>query len=131
MPATALTCGTAGTTSTSRSASLCRCGIRGAIRAIEVWLVPTFDKRLIIIELFPTFDGDGAGVGCRLPFYRGLGLGAWRTRRRSLATTILSTSGWLGKAELFTLLSQKSLARKLDAVAFDAENLDQYLIAFA
>src|ERR1700733_4768773 len=129
MPPATLTCGTAGTTRTSRSASFRRCGIRGAIRAIEVWLISAFDKWLIIIELFATFDGDGAGVGRRLPFYRGLRLGARSTGSRSFAATIVS--GWLGEAELFPLLAQERLARKLDAVAFDAQDLDQYLIAFA
>ena len=50
------------------------------------------------------------------------------------AATILSAraaSGWLRKSELLALLFQQRLARKLDAIALDAQNLDQYLIAFA
>src|SRR5580704_7638402 len=106
MPPAALTSRATGTTRTCRSASLSRGGIRDAIRTIEVWLIPALDKGLIVIELFATFDGDGAGVGRRLPFHRGLRLGSGSTRSRTLASAVISSSGWLGKAELFALLAQ-------------------------
>ena len=50
-------------------------------------------------------------------------------------TSAAITSAAFGRnrrqAQLLTLLAQNSLARELDAVAFNGENLDQDLIAFA
>jgi hypothetical protein len=123
-----------GSTRRCRPASLCGSRGRSAVRTVEVRLIAALDEWLLVIEFFATFNGDGAGIRCRLPFDRGLRLCPRRTRRRDVAPTIVSTrtaSGWLWKSELFALLFQQSFARKLDAIAFDSQNLDQYLIAFA
>jgi hypothetical protein len=117
-----------------RPAALCWPRSGSAVRTVEVRLIAALDEWLLVIEFFATFNGDGAGIRCRLPFYRGLRLRPRRTWRRDVAPTIVSagtTSGWLWESELFALLFQQRLARKLDAIAFDSQNFDQDLIAFA
>jgi hypothetical protein len=71
MPPAPLACGT-----TSSAACSCRTAcfrgrrIRCAIRTVEVWFFAAFYERLIILEVFATFDGDGAGIRGWLPFHR-------------------------------------------------------------
>ena len=129
MPPAPLTSGTTRTTAACRPANLYRGSIRGAIGAIEVGLVATLDKGLIVIEVFPALDGNGTGVRSRLPLHLGLGL---RPRRARGLPVVVSRPAprWLGKPELLALFFKQSFARKLDAIALDAENLDQYLVPF-
>ena len=105
MPPPALTSGT--TTRSTRSARFYRCSIGRAVGTVEVGLISTLDKGLIIVELFAAFDGDGAGIRSRLTFRRGLGLRTRRTRSGSFPATTFSTApGGLGKSQLFALLFQ-------------------------
>jgi hypothetical protein len=57
-----------------RPASLCWSRRGSTVCTVEVWLVAAVDEWLIVIEFFTTLNGDGAGIRCRLPFYRGLRL---------------------------------------------------------
>jgi hypothetical protein len=95
------------------------------------------------LEVVAAFDGNGAGIRQRLPL-GGLGTrltaraifggGLWGRSRFTGCRDITDRStgcAGLGKSHLLTLLAEKSLAGKLDAVALDAQNLDEDLIAFA
>jgi len=92
----------------------------------------------IVIEVVAALYGYGAGIRERLPLdWLGTRLTPWTLfgwsglaggrdiARRSARRTRL------GEPHLLALLAEKSLARQLDAVAFNAENLDQDLITFA
>jgi hypothetical protein len=69
-------------------ASFHRRRVRDSIGTVEVGLISTLNKRLIIVKVFAAFDGDGAGIGGRLAFYRSLRLGARSAGCGTLAAAI-------------------------------------------
>jgi hypothetical protein len=62
MPPAPLPGRTTWTTTGCRPAGICRYRLGRTIRAIEVRLVAALDKGLIVIEVFPALNGNGAGV---------------------------------------------------------------------
>lgn len=61
------------------------------------------DEGLVVIELFPSFDGDGAGIRCRLAL--DLRLRAWSTRGWGFAIAGTAAPG-LRKPKLLALFAE-------------------------
>ena len=112
---------------------------RNAIGAVEVHLLAAFLIATFgLVEVVAAFNGDGAGVRRWLALF--IARGTWLTLRdfpppaavdgcRDVGdrSALRPGSGCPASARCSV---EQCLARQLDAVAFDAEDLDQNLVAF-